>query len=144
MANKMDQTPRRIVTLKSCFLLLLVLSHSPAPNYNALSPLPSPPSRYSLRPSGSGLRTPPSPPSPQSRPQCGFGNFPPCEADCSLPILLSAAGVKTRQVTLLEKERLQYMNNALCAWDWERPRCWGGQQASQSAPMQSLHSKSGR
>ena len=38
MANKMDQTPRRIVTLKSCFLLLLVLSHSPAPNYNALSP----------------------------------------------------------------------------------------------------------
>ena len=56
----------------------------------------------------------------QSRPQCGFGNFPPCEADCSPPILLSAAGVKIRQVTLCcEGKRgwLQYMHNALCARD---------------------------
>ena len=35
------------------------------------------------------------------------------------------------------------MHNALCARDWERLRCWGGQQASQSAPMQSPHSESG-
>ena len=62
----------RIVTLKSCFLLLPVLSPSPAPNYNApLSLLPHD-THSSAHP---GVDCEPRP--LQSRPQCGFGNFPP-------------------------------------------------------------------